>query len=85
MTHENSPEYYTLTSVNPYNGDTLQLGIYENIEAICAKLRSLNTSCGDEYRIECFHLMTQEIQERRTQELLQAQEERKREINSVND
>jgi hypothetical protein len=30
------------------------------MNAVCARLQACYTSCGDEYRVECFHLQTEE-------------------------
>ena len=56
MTHSNQPEYYTITQTCPYNGCTLVLGIFEDMDAVSYRLKRMYTTCGDEYRIECFHL-----------------------------
>ena len=56
MTHSNQPEYYTLISICPHDGSTMVLGIFEDMDAVSYRLKRLYTSCGDEYRIECFHL-----------------------------
>ena len=60
MCKPTTPEYFTLLSVCPYDGSTTVLGIFENMNAVCARLQGCYTSCGDEYRIECFHLQTEE-------------------------
>ena len=60
MSHSNQPEYYTITSVCPYDGSTTVLGIFEDMDAVSYRLKRMYTSCGDEYRIECSHLQTAE-------------------------
>jgi len=55
-----TPEYFTLCSVCPYDGATTVLGIFENLDAVMYRIKCCYTSCGDEYRIECFHLQTAE-------------------------
>ena len=61
MSHPHlGPEYYTLSRYDNCNGDHTQLGIFENLAAVAARLQQFHTSCGDELRIECFHLQTQE-------------------------
>ena len=60
MSHSNQPEYYTITSVCPYDGSTTVLGIFEDMDAVSYRLKRMHTSCGDEYRIECSHLSTAE-------------------------
>ncbi len=53
-----TPEYFTLCSVCPYDGSTTVLGIFENLDAVMYRLKRLHSTCGDEYRIECFHVRT---------------------------
>ena len=60
MSHFNQPEYFTITSICPYDGSTTMLGIFEDMDAVTYRLKRLYTSCGDEYRIECSHLQTAE-------------------------
>ena len=65
MSHPHlGPEYYTLSRYDTCNGDYTQLGIFENLAAIAARLQIIHASCGDEFRIECFHLQTQEVCEK---------------------
>jgi len=58
MTHPNSPEYWTITSIDEYDGSPTCLGVYENMDAVSYRLKALYSHCGSEYRIECFHLQT---------------------------
>ena len=60
MTHPNQPEYFTINSVCPHDCSTICLGIYEDMDAVSYRLKRMYTSCGDEYRVECFHLSTAE-------------------------
>jgi len=60
MSHPNSPEYFTITTVCPYDGTTNVLAICEDMDAVMYRLKQCYTSCGDEYRINCFHLTTAE-------------------------
>jgi hypothetical protein len=60
MSHPNQPEYFTLSSICEYDGTSTTLGIYENIDAVMYRLKRCYTSCGDQFRIECFHLGTKE-------------------------
>ena len=60
MSHNNQPEYFTINSVCPHTGDVTSLGIFEDMDAVGYRLKRMYTSCGDEYRIECFHLSTAE-------------------------
>ena len=62
MSHPNQPEYFTLSSICDYDGTSTTLGIYENIDAVMYRLKRCYTSCGDQYRIECFHLGTKEAE-----------------------
>jgi len=58
MSHLNSPEYFTINSVCPHDGTTTTIGIFEDMDAVTYRLKRMYTSCGDEYRVECFHLAT---------------------------
>ena len=58
MSHTNQPEYFTINSVCPHTGDVTSIGIFEDMDAVSYRLKRMYTSCGDEYRIECFHLST---------------------------
>jgi len=60
MTHTNQPEYFTINSVCPHDGTTTSIGIFEDMDAVSYRLKRMYTTCGDEYRIECFHLSTAE-------------------------
>jgi len=58
MSHSNSPEYFVLSSICEYDGSTSILAICEDIDAVMYRLKRCHTSCGDEYRIHCYHLST---------------------------
>ena len=60
MSHPNQPEYFTINSVCPHDGQVTCLGIFEDMDAVSYRLKRMYTSCGDEYRVECFHLSTAE-------------------------
>ena len=60
MTHKDSPEYWTITSIDEYDGSPTCLGVFENMDAVSYRLKALYSHCGSEYRIECFHLQTAE-------------------------
>ena len=75
MCKPTTPEYFTLLSVCPYDGSTTVLGIFENLDAVYYRMKSCYTSCGDEYRIECFHLSTQEAEEKRLADTLQSRKD----------
>jgi len=70
MTHHNQPEYYTLVSICPHDGTPTVIGIFEDIDAVMYRLKRCYTSCGDEYRIECFHLSTAEEEAKEYNDLL---------------
>ena len=54
------PEYFTINSICPHSGDVTCVGIFEDMDAVSYRLKRMYTTCGDEYRIECFHLSTAE-------------------------
>jgi len=58
MTHIDSPEYWTITSIDEYDGSPTCLGVFENMDAVMYRLKACYTHCGSEFRIECFHLQT---------------------------
>jgi len=58
MSHPNSPEYFVLTSVCDYDGSTNVLAICEDMDAVMYRIKQCYSSCGDEYRINCYHLTT---------------------------
>ena len=58
MSHTNSPEYFTISTVCPHDGTTSTIGIFEDMDAVAYRLKRCYTTCGDEYRVECFHLTT---------------------------
>jgi len=60
MTHPNTPVYYTVSSVCQYDGSTTVLAICENMEAVAYRIKQCYTTCGDEYRINAYHLTTAE-------------------------
>ena len=60
MSHSNQPEYFTINSICPHDGSVTCVGIFEDMDAVSYRLKRMYTTCGDEYRIECFHLSTAE-------------------------
>ena len=62
MSHTDQPEYFTITSVCPYDGTTTVVGIFQDMEAVSYRLKRMYTSCGDEFRIECHHLSTADVE-----------------------
>tara|TARA_R100000781_G_scaffold15828_2_gene13004 strand:+ start:1503 stop:1880 length:378 start_codon:yes stop_codon:yes gene_type:complete len=73
MSHPNQgPEYLAVTSVCPYDGTQHVVGIFKDLDAVFHRLRAFPTSCGDEYRIECFHLSEAENERTRADEVLES-------------
>ena len=60
MNHPNTPVYYTVSSVCPYDGSTTVLAICEDMDAVSYRLKQCYTTCGDEYVINAYHLTTAE-------------------------
>ena len=60
MSHNNQQEYFIINSICPHSGEVTATGIFEDMNAVSYRLKRMYTSCGDEYRIECFHLSTAE-------------------------
>ena len=60
MNHPNTPVYYTVSSVCPYDGSTNVLAICEDMDAVSYRLKQCYTTCGDEYVINAYHLTTAE-------------------------
>ena len=58
MSHPNSPEYFTISTVCQFDGSTTVLAICEDMDAVMYRLKQCYSSCGDEYRINCYHLTT---------------------------
>ena len=58
MSHPNSPEYFTISTVNQYDGATTVLAICEDMDAVMWRMKQCYTTCGDEYIINCYHLTT---------------------------
>ena len=58
MSHKDQPEYFTISTVCPYDGSTSILAICEDMDAVMYRIKQCYTSCGDEYRINCYHLLT---------------------------
>ena len=56
MSHPNQPEYFTISSVCPHDGCTTVVGVFKDMDAVSYRLKRMYTTCGDEYRVECFHL-----------------------------
>ena len=58
MSHPNSPTFFTISTVCQYDGSTNVLAVCEDMDAVMYRLKQCYTSCGDEYRINCYHLTT---------------------------
>ena len=79
MSHPDSPEYFTLISIDEYDGSPTVLGIYEDLDAIMYRLKQCYVHCGNEFRIECFHLGTKEAQRKQYNEQLVNREKYRKE------
>ena len=62
MSHPNQPEYFTITSIDQFDGSPNVIGIFDSMRAVCFRLQRCYTSCGDQYRVECFHVSTAEAE-----------------------
>lgn len=72
MSHPNQgPEYLAVTSICQHTGETVVLGIFKDLDAVFHRLRGFPTSCGDGYRIECFHLSEAENERTQADEVLE--------------
>ena len=58
MSHSNSPTFFTLSTVSEYDGSTTVLAICEDMDAVMYRMKQCYSSCGDEYKINCYHLTT---------------------------
>ena len=58
MNHPNTPVYYALSSICPYDGTASLLAICEDMDAVMYRLKQCYTTCGDEYVINAYHLTT---------------------------
>tara|TARA_R100001443_G_scaffold93650_2_gene100243 strand:+ start:172 stop:474 length:303 start_codon:yes stop_codon:yes gene_type:complete len=56
MNHPNTPVYYTVSTVCQYDGSTTVLAICEDMDAVMYRIKQCYTTCGDEYRINAYHL-----------------------------
>ena len=61
MTCKEQPKlYYTITSINDFDGTPTTIGIFDSMRSVSFRLQRMYSSCGDEYRIECFHVSSAE-------------------------
>ena len=60
--HNHPPEYFTITSIDQYDGSPTVIGIFDSMRAVCFRLQRMYTTCGDEYRVECFHVSNAEAE-----------------------
>ncbi|ADP00109.1 hypothetical protein CYIG_00036 [Cyanophage NATL1A-7] len=58
MTHPNTPVYYTVSTIDQFDGTTTVLAICEDMDAVMYRLKQCYTTCGDEYVINAYHLTT---------------------------
>ena len=73
MSHPHlGPQYLAVTSICQHTGETVVLGIFKDLEAVFHRLRGFPTSCGDEYRIECFHLSEAENERAHADQVLES-------------
>ena len=73
MSHPHlGPQYLAVTSICQHTGETVVLGIFKDLEAVFHRLRGFPTSCGDEYRIECFHLSEAEHERAHADQVLES-------------
>ena len=79
MSHPNSPTYFTISSVCQFDGSTTMLAVCEDMDAVMYRLKQCYTTCGDEYRINCYHLTTAEEACRKYNEQLVARRKYERE------
>ena len=62
MSHPGQPEYFTITSIDQYDGSPTVIGIFDSMRAVSFRLQRMYTTCGDEYRVECFHVSNAEAE-----------------------
>ena len=60
MNHPKTPVYYTVSTINQFDGTTTVLAICEDMDAVMYRLKQCYTTCGDEYVINAYHLTTAE-------------------------
>jgi len=64
MSHPGQPEYFTITSIDQYDGSPTVIGIFDSMRAVSFRLQRMYATCGDEYRVECFHVSNAEAEAR---------------------
>ena len=61
MSHPKDPPlFYTLSSINSFDGSTSVIGIFDSMRALGYRLQRVYSTCGDEYHIDCLHLAAAE-------------------------
>ena len=75
MDHSNTPVYYTISSVCQFDGTTTVLAICEDMDAVMYRIKQCYTTCGDEYRINAYHLTTAEYAAKKYNEQLVSRRE----------
>tara|TARA_B100001250_G_C19665844_1_gene729228 strand:+ start:606 stop:1004 length:399 start_codon:yes stop_codon:yes gene_type:complete len=51
-----APLYYTLSSIDSFDGRETVIGIFDSMRSIGFRLQRVYSTCGDEYKINCYHL-----------------------------
>ena len=51
-----APLYYTLSSIDSFDGRETVLGIFDSMRAVSFRLQRVYSTCGDEYKINCYHV-----------------------------
>ncbi len=60
MSHTDSPEYWTITNIDPHDGNHYLIGIFKDIDAVYYRMKQMYLQCGSELRIECHRLIDAE-------------------------
>jgi len=60
MSHPNSPEYWTITNIDPHDGTHYLIGIFTDLDAVYYRMKQMYLQCGSELRIECHRLIDAE-------------------------
>ena len=70
-----APLYYTLCSVDQFDGSIMVLGVFDSLDAVHYRMKRCYVTCGDEYRIEAFTLRTADQEAVSYNEQLQSKRE----------
>lgn len=60
MSHPNSPEYWTITNIDPHDGTHYLIGIFTDLDAVYYRMKQMYLQDGSELRIECHRLIDAE-------------------------